>query len=116
MRALQFAVALTIGAATTAHAQQLAAPQQPSVRLLILPFMASPADSATSIAVAVQGFPSPLSDVISLRAFLDAAQEVPMTAGNGGADRFRKAFVLVLTIAQMFLTRRNTSRSHPNSV
>jgi len=51
VRALQFAVALTIGAATTAPAQQLAAPQQPTVRLLILPFMASPADSAMSIAV-----------------------------------------------------------------
>jgi len=45
-------VALTIGAATTATAQQLAAPQQPSVRLLLLPFMASSADSALSIAVA----------------------------------------------------------------
>ena len=52
MRALQFAVALTIGVATTAPAQQLAAPQQPSVRLLILPFLASSADSAMSIAVA----------------------------------------------------------------
>ena len=52
MRALQFAVALTIGAATTAPAQQLAAPQQPTVRLLILPFLASQADSATSIALA----------------------------------------------------------------
>ncbi len=52
MRALQFAVALTIGVATTATAQQLAAPQQPTERLLILPFMASSADSATSIALA----------------------------------------------------------------
>lgn len=52
MRALQFAVALTIGVATTAAAQQLAAPQQPTVRLLILPFMAPSADSAMSIAVA----------------------------------------------------------------
>jgi tetratricopeptide (TPR) repeat protein/TolB-like protein len=45
-------VALTIGVATTATAQQLAAPQQPTERLLILPFMASSADSATSIALA----------------------------------------------------------------
>jgi len=52
VRALQFAVALMIGAATTATAQQLAAPQQPTVRLLILPFLASQADSATSIALA----------------------------------------------------------------
>ena len=52
MRAFQFAVALTIGVATTATAQQMAAPQQPTVRLLILPFMAPSADSATSIAVA----------------------------------------------------------------
>ncbi len=52
MRALQFAVALTIGVASIATAQQLAAPQQPTVRLLILPFMAAPADSATSIALA----------------------------------------------------------------
>jgi len=52
VRALQFAVALTIGVATTATAQQLAAPQQPTVRLLVLPFMASSADSATSIALA----------------------------------------------------------------
>ena len=52
MRALQFAVALTIGVAISAPAQQLAAPQQPTVRLLILPFMASSADSATSIALA----------------------------------------------------------------
>jgi tetratricopeptide (TPR) repeat protein len=52
VRALQFAVALTIGVAITAPAQQLAAPQQPTVRLLILPFMAASADSATSIALA----------------------------------------------------------------
>ena len=52
MRALQFAVALTIGVAISAPAQQLAAPQQPTVRLLILPFMAASADSATSIALA----------------------------------------------------------------
>jgi tetratricopeptide (TPR) repeat protein len=52
VRALQFAVALTIGVASIATAQQLAAPQQPTVRLLILPLMASPADSATSIALA----------------------------------------------------------------
>ena len=51
MRALQLAVAVTIGVATTAPAQQLAAPQQPTERLLILPFMASSADSAGSIAV-----------------------------------------------------------------
>jgi tetratricopeptide (TPR) repeat protein len=52
VRALQFAVALTLGVATIAPAQQLAAPQQPTERLLILPFMASSADSATSIALA----------------------------------------------------------------
>jgi len=52
VRALQFAVALTIGVAISAPAQQLAAPQQPTVRLLILPFMAASADSATSIALA----------------------------------------------------------------
>ena len=51
MRALQFAVALSIGVATTPAAQQLPAPQQPTVRLLILPFQASAADSATSIAL-----------------------------------------------------------------
>jgi tetratricopeptide (TPR) repeat protein len=45
-------VALTIGVATTATPQQLAAPQQPTERLLVLPFMASSADSATSIALA----------------------------------------------------------------
>ena len=51
MRAFQFAVALTIGVATTAPAQQLAAPQQPTVRLLVLPFMAASADSAMSVAI-----------------------------------------------------------------
>ncbi len=51
MRALQLAVAVTIGVATTATGQQLAAPQQPTERLLVLPFMASSADSATSIAL-----------------------------------------------------------------
>ena len=51
MRALQFAVALTVGVATTAVAQ-LAAPQAPSQRLLVLPFEASAADSAGSIALA----------------------------------------------------------------
>ncbi len=51
MRALQFAVALSLGVAATATAQ-LAAPQQPTERLLILPFMASSADSAASIALA----------------------------------------------------------------
>ena len=51
MRALQFAVALSIGGVTLSAAQQLAAPQQPTVRLLILPFQASPAESATSIAL-----------------------------------------------------------------
>lgn len=52
MRALQFAVALSIGVAVPLAAQQLAGPQQPTERLLILPFMASPADSAASIALA----------------------------------------------------------------
>ena len=51
MRALQFALAMSIGVATTAAAQQIAAPQQPSVRLLVLPFEAASADSAASIAV-----------------------------------------------------------------
>ncbi len=51
MRALQFALALSIGVATTTAGQQLAAPQQPTVRLLILPFQAAVADSATSIAL-----------------------------------------------------------------
>ncbi len=50
MRALQFAVALTVCVATTAAAQ-LAAPQAPSQRLLVLPFEASAADSAGSIAL-----------------------------------------------------------------
>lgn len=51
MRALQFALTLTIGFATPAAAQ-LAAPQAPSQRLLVLPFQASTADSAASIALA----------------------------------------------------------------
>ncbi len=51
MRALQFALAWSIGVATTTAAQQLAAPQQPTVRLLILPFQAAVGDSATSIAL-----------------------------------------------------------------
>lgn len=51
MRALQVIAALMIGVATTARAQ-LAAPQQPTQRLLILPFKASAADSAASIALA----------------------------------------------------------------
>src|SRR3989441_705964 len=42
---------MSIGVATTAAAQQIAAPQQPTVRLLVLPFEASSADSAASIAV-----------------------------------------------------------------
>ena len=49
MRALQFVVALTVGVATPAVAQ-LAAPQQPSERLLILPLMwGTAADSAGAI-------------------------------------------------------------------
>ena len=49
MRALQFVVALTVGVATTAVAQ-LAAPQQPSERLLILPLVwGTSADSAGAI-------------------------------------------------------------------
>jgi len=44
------AVALAVGVATTAAAQ-LAAPQAPSQRLLVLPFQASTADSAASIAL-----------------------------------------------------------------
>jgi len=44
-------VALSLGVAATATAQ-LAAPQQPTERLLIMPFMASSADSAASIALA----------------------------------------------------------------
>jgi len=52
VRAFQFAVALTIGVATIAPAQQLAAPQQPTERLLIMPLMwSSSADSAASIAL-----------------------------------------------------------------
>jgi hypothetical protein len=51
VRALQLAVALTIGVATTAGAQ-LAVPQAPSQRLLVLPFQASSTDSAGSIALA----------------------------------------------------------------
>ena len=50
MRALPFAVALTVCVATTAAAQ-LAAPQAPSQRLLVLPLAASAADSAGSIAL-----------------------------------------------------------------
>ncbi len=50
MRALQFAVALTIGVAP-AGAAQLAAPQAPSQRLLVLPLQASAVDSAVSIAL-----------------------------------------------------------------
>lgn len=50
MRALQLAVALAVGGATTAAAQ-LAAPQAPSQRLLVLPLQASTADSAASIAL-----------------------------------------------------------------
>jgi tetratricopeptide (TPR) repeat protein len=49
VRALQFAVALTVGVATTAAAQ-LATPQQPNERLLILPLMwGTSADSAGAI-------------------------------------------------------------------
>jgi tetratricopeptide (TPR) repeat protein len=51
VRALQVAVALTIGFASTAAAQ-LAAPQAPTQRLLVLPFQAAAADSAASIALA----------------------------------------------------------------
>ena len=52
MRALQYAVALTLGVAMTAGAQQLAAPAQPTERLLILPLMwSTPADSAGAIAL-----------------------------------------------------------------
>lgn len=52
MRALQFAVALTLGVTTLASAQQLPAPQQPSERLLILPLMwSTSADSAGAIAL-----------------------------------------------------------------
>ena len=52
MRALQFAVALTLGVTTFASAQQLPAPAQPSERLLILPLMwSTSADSAAAIAL-----------------------------------------------------------------
>ena len=51
MRALQALIALTIAVAASASAQ-LAAPQQPTERLLILPFQAAPGDSAQSIALA----------------------------------------------------------------
>lgn len=51
MRAFQVVVTLTIGVATAAAAQ-LATPQGPSQRLLVLPFQASAADSAASIALA----------------------------------------------------------------
>jgi tetratricopeptide (TPR) repeat protein len=51
VRALQVTLVLSIGVAVASPAQQLAAPQQPSERLLILPFQASSADSAASIAL-----------------------------------------------------------------
>ena len=51
MRAFQLMSVLTIAVAATASAQ-LAAPQQPTERLLVLPFQASAADSAASIALA----------------------------------------------------------------
>ena len=51
MRAFPVMVGLTIAVAATASAQ-LAAPQQPTERLLVLPFQASAADSAGSIALA----------------------------------------------------------------
>ncbi|HEY7193892.1 MAG TPA: hypothetical protein VH439_09130 [Gemmatimonadales bacterium] len=52
MRALQYAVGLTLGVVLTARAQQLAAPAQPTERLLILPLMwNTPADSAAAIAL-----------------------------------------------------------------
>lgn len=52
MRALQYAVALTLGVTMTARAQQLAAPAQPTERLLILPLMwSTSADSAGAIAL-----------------------------------------------------------------
>ena len=51
MRAIQFVVALTLGVTTSALAQ-LAAPQAPSQRLLVVPLQASAADSAGSIALA----------------------------------------------------------------
>jgi tetratricopeptide (TPR) repeat protein len=51
VRALQVTLVLSISVALASPAQQLAAPQQPSERLLILPFQASSADSAASIAL-----------------------------------------------------------------
>ena len=51
MRALPLVIALSTAVAATATAQ-LAAPQQPTQRLLVLPFQASAADSAGSIALA----------------------------------------------------------------
>jgi len=51
VRAFPVMVGLTIAVAATASAQ-LAAPQQPTERLLVLPFQASAADSAGSIALA----------------------------------------------------------------
>ncbi len=51
MRAFPLMVGLMIAVAATASAQ-LAAPQQPTERLLVLPFQASAADSAGSIALA----------------------------------------------------------------
>jgi tetratricopeptide (TPR) repeat protein/TolB-like protein len=51
VRAFHVVVTLTIGVATAAAAQ-LATPQAPSQRLLVLPFQASAADSAASIALA----------------------------------------------------------------
>ncbi|HLZ45200.1 MAG TPA: hypothetical protein VKQ05_05935 [Gemmatimonadales bacterium] len=52
MRALQFAVALSIGVAVPLTAQQLLGPQQPTERLLVMPLMwTTSADSAGSIAL-----------------------------------------------------------------
>jgi tetratricopeptide (TPR) repeat protein len=51
VRALPLVLALSTAVAATATAQ-LAAPQQPTQRLLVLPFQASAADSAGSIALA----------------------------------------------------------------
>ena len=51
MRALPLVIALSTAVAATATAQ-LAAPQAPTQRLLVLPFQASAADSAGSIALA----------------------------------------------------------------
>jgi len=52
VRALQYAVALTLGVVMTARAQQLAAPAQPTERVLILPLMwSTAADSAGAIAL-----------------------------------------------------------------